>query len=134
MVGDRNLEEKVREERAHTPAAAYLPWVPRQREVPAAARKFELPLSRFPLRGQAGAGGFPPRRKHAARQQTALARIDAAGSPHKRGCRPLVDPPLASRIDGLAPEALGGDDRTRQKNKDGRHVGLDFYDLLIEAV
>src|SRR5215469_12902801 len=100
MVGDRNVEEKVREERAHTAAAAYLPSVPRQGEVPAAARKFELPLSRFPLRGKAGAGGFPPRRKHAARQQTALARSDAAGSPHKRGCRPLVDPPLASQLMG----------------------------------
>jgi quaternary ammonium compound-resistance protein SugE len=28
---------------------------------------------------------------------------------------------------------LSGDDRARRKNKDGRHVGLDFYDLLIEA-
>ena len=49
----------------------------------------------FPLPGQAGAGGFPPRRKHAARQPKALARCDAAGSPHKRGGRPLVSPPLA---------------------------------------
>src|SRR4051812_16391010 len=43
-----------------------------------------IPLSRFPQE-QAGAGGFPPRRKHDARQQTTLARIEAAGSPHKRG-------------------------------------------------
>ena len=86
----------MREERAHTPPVAYLPSVTRQREVPAAARKFELPLSLFPPGGKPGRGGFPPRRKHATRQQTALARIDAAGSPHKRGCRPLVDPPLAS--------------------------------------
>ncbi len=43
--------------------------------------------------GQAGAGGFPPRREHAAGQPKALARIDASGSPHKRGCRPLVYPP-----------------------------------------
>ena len=49
----------------------------------------ERPLSRFPLRGKAGAGGFPPRRKHAARQPTTLARIDAAGSPHKRAAAPL---------------------------------------------
>jgi len=58
----------------------------------------EHPLSRFPLRGQAGAGGFPPRRLHAARQQKAPARIDAA-SPPARGISnrsaeiPLAHPP-----------------------------------------
>jgi hypothetical protein len=83
-VGDQNLEENVREERAHTPLAACLPSVPRQREVPAAARKFELPLSRFPLRGK----GFPPRRWHAVRQQkawhTSMPRL-----PRKRGFKAL---------------------------------------------
>jgi hypothetical protein len=39
--------------------------------------------------GKAGAGGFPPRREHAARQQKALARIAASGSPHKRAAAPL---------------------------------------------
>ena len=39
--------------------------------------------------GKAGAGGFPPRREHAARQPKALARTDAAGSPHKRAAAPL---------------------------------------------
>ena len=39
--------------------------------------------------GKAGAGGFPPRRGHAARQPKTLARIDAAGSPHKRAAAPL---------------------------------------------
>ncbi len=50
--------------------------------------------SPFPVspKGQAGAGRFPPRRKHAARQQKALARIDAAGSPHKRAAAPLCIP------------------------------------------
>src|SRR6516162_1437631 len=60
--GDRN-ERNVEEERAHIPPARR-PSAPRQREVPAAARTSELPLSRFPLRGKAG-GGFPPRRWHA---------------------------------------------------------------------
>jgi hypothetical protein len=46
-----------------------------------AARKSDLPLSRFPLRGKAGAGGFPPRRWHAVRRQKALALIDAAAPP-----------------------------------------------------
>jgi hypothetical protein len=39
--------------------------------------------------GKAGAGGFPPRREHAARQPETLARGDAAGSPHKRAAAPL---------------------------------------------
>ena len=54
--------------------------------------EIEHPLSRFPLRGKAGAGGFPPRRKHASRQQKALARSAAAGSPHKRAAAPLCIP------------------------------------------
>ena len=65
-----------------------------QTELPAAARNSGLPLSRFPLRGKAGAGGFPPRRKHATRQQRALARIDAAGSPRKRAPPPCAIPRL----------------------------------------
>ena len=48
----------------------------------------------FPVsqRGKPGRGRFPPRRKHAARQQRALSRIDAAGSPHKRAAAPLCIP------------------------------------------
>jgi hypothetical protein len=56
------------------------------------SKEVNRPLSRFPLRGKAGAGGFPPRRKHAASQQKTLARIDAAGSPHKRAAAPLCIP------------------------------------------
>jgi hypothetical protein len=76
-------------ERAHTKSAACMPSAPRHLELPAAARKSDLPLSRFPLRGKAGAGGFPPRRWHAARQPTPLARIDAAAPPRKRGFKAL---------------------------------------------
>jgi hypothetical protein len=50
----------MEEERAHSNAAECPTFALRQRDLPAAARKFELPLSRFPLRGKAGAGGFPP--------------------------------------------------------------------------
>jgi hypothetical protein len=46
----------------------------------------------FPPRGKPGRGAFPPRRKHVACQQKALARIDAAGSPHKRAAAPLCIP------------------------------------------
>ena len=44
-------------------------------------KESERPLSRFPLRGKAGAGGFPPRRRHAARQPKTLARIMLAAPP-----------------------------------------------------
>jgi hypothetical protein len=104
--------------------------------MPAAARESDLPLSRFPLRGKAGAGGFPPSRWHAARQQKALARIGAAAPP-ARGVQsaplnpPLAHPPewtpLGPRPNGQPRSAAG------QKFQDGRHVVLDFNDLLIEA-
>ena len=60
------------------------------------------PLSRFPLRGKAGAGGFPPRRLHAERQQKALAHIVPRLPPQegisKRSAEiPLVDPPNCLR-------------------------------------
>ena len=45
------------------------------------SKELERPLSRFPLRGKAGAGGFPPRRKHASRQHKTLARILLAAPP-----------------------------------------------------
>jgi hypothetical protein len=67
---------------------------------PAAARKFDLPFPVSPP-GKAGAGGFPPRWKHAARQQTALAHTDAASSPHKRAAAPLCIPrPAALSLSG----------------------------------
>jgi len=53
----------------------------------------DLPLSRFPLRGKAGAGGFPPRRD-TCRASKNRWHVPCGGSPHKRGCCPLVHPPL----------------------------------------
>src|SRR5438067_4655314 len=60
-------------------------------EIACGSKEFWTPFPVSP-KGQAGAGGFPPRRKHAARQQKALARIAAAGSPHKRAAAPLCIP------------------------------------------
>src|ERR1043166_488973 len=57
----------------------------------ACGKESERPLSRFPLRGKAGAGGFPPRRRHAARQPKPLARIMLTAPP-TRG----LPPPCAS--------------------------------------
>ncbi len=52
------------------------------------SKEVDLPFPVSPP-GKAGAGGFPPRREHAARQPKTLARVDAAGSPHKRAAAPL---------------------------------------------
>jgi len=70
-----------------TKPAACLPSAQCNLELPAAARKSNLPLSRFP-RGKAWAGGFPPRRRHAMCEPKALAHIDAA-APCKRGFKAL---------------------------------------------
>ena len=126
----------MREEGAHTPPAACLPSVPRQREVPAAARKFELPLSRFPSGGKPGRAGSP----HAAgtlcaskkRWHTSMPRL-----PPQEGFTPLK-PPLAHPPDGhrwgcAQMVELDLPDRAGEIIKDGRHVGLDFYGLLIEG-
>jgi hypothetical protein len=87
------MERKVVEQRAHTPAAS-LPSAPRQLELPA-ARKSDLPLSRFP----GGFPGSPPRRWHAVRQQKALAHIGAAAPPDgpQRGRVQMVSADLRDR-------------------------------------
>ena len=55
------------------------------------SKEFGSPLSRFPLRGKAGAGRVPPTPTHDARPATALARI-VRRLPPQEGCRPLVYP------------------------------------------
>ena len=98
------MERKVEEDRAHTTVAC-LPSAPRQRELPAAARKYELPLSRFPLRGKAGAGGFPPRR--------------CAAPPARGVSKRSAEPPLRIPPDGYhrgRVVMVGLDLRDREKN------------------
>src|SRR3974390_2996770 len=92
------MERKVVEQRAHTQPAASLPSAARNPELPA-ARKSELPLSRFP-QGKAGAGGFPPRRWHAVCQQKALAHINAAAPPARGVSKRSAETPLAHPPDG----------------------------------
>lgn len=46
----------------------------------------------FPPRASRGGVGSPHAGSTLRANKKRLARIDAAGSPHKRGCRPLVDP------------------------------------------
>src|ERR1035438_7182794 len=67
-------------------------------EIACGSKEFDPPFP-FPPGASRGGAGSPHAGEHAARQQKALARIDAAGSPHKRGCRPLVNPPRATRSD-----------------------------------
>ena len=61
------------------------------------SKEVDRPLSRFPLRGQAGAGGFPPRRDTCRASQNRW-HVPCGGSPHKRDCVPLVYPPLGRRL------------------------------------
>jgi hypothetical protein len=63
------------------------------------SKESERPLSRFPLRGKAGAGGFPHADSTLRGQQKALARI-VRRLPPQEGCRPLVDP-LRARYAGI---------------------------------
>ena len=70
-------------------------WGSEEQQTACGARKgifINLPLSRFPLRGQAGAGGFPPRRKQAARQPTTLSRIMLPAPPTRGTAVPLWIP------------------------------------------
>ena len=74
---------------------------------PAGRERVGSPLSRFPLRGKAGAGGFPPRRSTLRASQNRW-HASCAGSPHKRGCRPLVHPPLGRLgVSGLGARQRG---------------------------
>jgi len=111
---------------------------PRQLELPAAARKSELCLSRFPLRGKHGAGGLPQRRWHAARQQNASA-CNGAAAPPERGVSkrsaetPVEHPPEMEATGAASGWSVDLRDRAGEKITDRRHVGVDFYDLRIET-
>ena len=52
------------------------------------SKEFGPPFPDSPS-GERRGGRVPPTPEHAARQPRALARIDAAGSPHKRAAAPL---------------------------------------------
>ena len=61
---------------------------PKVKKTACGSKEVDLPFPVSP-QGKAGAGGFPPRREHAARQPKTQARVDAAGSPNKRAAAPL---------------------------------------------
>ena len=99
---------------------------------PAAARNL-IPLSPFPFppKGQAGAGGYPPTPEARRAPAKSAGTHRCCRLPPQEGCRPLVHPPLARTRYIQRPNRDG----PRKENlKDGRHVVLDFYDLLIEPI
>ena len=55
------------------------------------SKELDRPLSRVPLRGKAGAGGFPPRRD-TCRASKNRWHAPCGGSPHKRAAAPLCIP------------------------------------------
>ena len=56
------------------------------------------PLSRFPLWGKAGAGGFPPRRWHAVAPAKSAVTHRAASPPTRGAVAPLVHPPAGFTV------------------------------------
>jgi hypothetical protein len=60
-------------------------------EIACGSEEFHPPFL-FPPRASRGGVGSPHAGSTLRANKKRLARIDAAGSPHKRGCRPLVDP------------------------------------------
>ena len=63
-----------------------------ERKTACGSKEFELPLSRFPRRGKAGEGGFPPRRQARCAASKRRWHASCAGSPHKRAAAPLWIP------------------------------------------
>jgi hypothetical protein len=75
----------------------------------------------FPVspKGKPGRDGSP----HAAK----------TAAPPARGLRPLAQSPGSTSASVLLAHRTGATSAKQKFNFDGRHVGLDFYDLLIEA-
>ena len=98
-------------------------------ELPAAARNL-IPHSRFPQgesRGRVKGSPTPATRSAPANN---AGTAHAAAPPARGAFAPLAPSPDQSQPTCLKARAI----TPGEKNKDGRHVGLDFYDLLIDAV
>jgi hypothetical protein len=100
------------------------------------SKEFDPPFP-FP-QGQAGAGMVPPTRRTLRASQTRWHASMQPLPPQEEFQTaplkpPLRDPPEGlSRCTALPPARWSDDHRTQKKIRKGRHVGLDFYDLLIE--
>ena len=95
------------------------------------SEEFDPPFP-FPPRGKPGRAGSP----HAGAR---CAPANGAGThrccrlPPQEGSAPLRDPPIGISRWASFRWFCEPDDRAWKRSKDGRHVGLDFYDLLIEG-
>src|SRR5258705_8787262 len=100
---------------------------------PAAARNL-IPLSRFPQGESRGGEGSPHAAACSAPAKTAG--TSHAAAPPARGLRPLARSPWLASANVPPPAGRPGANMIARKKrmKDGRHVGLDFYDLLIEPI
>src|SRR5258706_13668522 len=90
-------------------------------------------MTPFPVssKGKAGAGMGPPTLQHVPRQPKPLAR-PMPQLPPQEGYTPLRDPQVS--LSRGTPPGGGTMIARGKKTKDGRHVVLDFYDLLIEPI
>jgi hypothetical protein len=87
-------------------------------EIACGSKEFHPPFP-FPPRASRGGVGSPHAGSTLRANKKRLARIDAAGSPHKRGCRPLVDPLRARwRIAWTAPKTACFTKGSRPKTAD----------------
>src|SRR5215472_13414478 len=131
------MERKVVEQQAHTQPAASLP----RRHATSNCRRQGSLISPFPVSpsgGKPGREGSP----HAAdtlraskrRWHTSVPRLPPQeGFQSAPAETPLAHPPDGCQR-GTRPDSQRRFAGSRgRKIKDGRHVGLDFYDLLIEA-
>jgi hypothetical protein len=121
-------------ERQHIRCSRETGWVKRamgQRRVPhikspAAARNL-IPPFPFPPRGKPGRAGSP----HAA---AGAAAPPARGVSKRSAETPLAPSPWLTLPMRSPRESYKHGDGGRERIKGGRHVGLDFYDLLIEPI
>ena len=103
----------------------------RDMEPPAAARNFDA-VSRFP-HGESRAGRVPPTPDARCAPANGADTHRCCRLPPQEGWHPLARSPDWLQPMGYLPLVPLSRMIAREKNKDGRHVGLDFYDLLIEA-
>jgi len=97
------------------------------------SKEFNPPFP-FPPRGKPGGDGSPHAAACSAPAKTAG--TSHAAAPPARGLRPLARSPWLASANVPPPAGRPGANMIawKERMKDGRHVGLDFYDLLIEPI
>jgi hypothetical protein len=114
-----------------------------ENKIASGSKEFNAPFPVSPSGGKPGRAGSP----HAGstlRASKSGWHVSMLPAPPQEGCRPLVHPPRVHRVyfqklcgkgNNQAFDFSGPMEMPEQKEfKDGRHVGIDFYDLLIEPI